>query len=76
MSKQGLAVFNICLFAFGCTESSLLPSGFLSLGPQRLLFVALQASHCGGFSCCGAEALGEQTSEVAARGLRDGGTWA
>ena len=45
LSKQGLAVFNICLFAFGCTGSSLLPSGFLSLGRQRLLFVALQASH-------------------------------
>jgi len=66
-----LAVFNICLLAFGCTGSSLLPSGFLSLGRQQLLFVALQASHCPSFSSCGAEALGEQTAEVAAHG-----TWA
>ena len=27
------------------------------------------ASHCGGFSCCGAWALGTQASVVAARGL-------
>ena len=28
-----------------------------------------QASHCGGFSCCGARALGAQASVVVARGL-------
>ena len=28
-----------------------------------------QASHCGGFSCCGAQALGTQTSAVVAHGL-------
>ena len=27
------------------------------------------ASHCGGFSCCGAQALGVQASVVVARGL-------
>ena len=29
----------------------------------------VRASHCGGFSCCGARALGSRTSEVVARGL-------
>ena len=28
-----------------------------------------RASHCGGFSCCGARALGTWASAVAARGL-------
>ena len=28
-----------------------------------------QASHCGGFSCCGAQALGAQASVVVAHGL-------
>ena len=28
-----------------------------------------QTSHCGGFSCCGAQALGAQASVVVARGL-------
>ena len=29
----------------------------------------MQASHCGGFSCCGAQALGARASAVAACGL-------
>ena len=31
---------------------------------------SVQASHCGGFSCCGAQALGAQASVVVARGSR------
>ena len=34
------------------------------------------ASHCGGFSCCGAWALGTWASVVVARGLSSCGTWA
>ena len=33
------------------------------------LCCGVQASHCGGFSCCGAQALGMQASVVVARGL-------
>ena len=33
-----------------------------------------QASHCGGFSCCGAWTLGAQASVVAARGLSSCGS--
>ena len=33
------------------------------------LLCSVQASHCGGFSCGGARALGTQASVVAARGL-------
>ena len=43
---------------------------FSSCGEQRLLFVAgVWASHCSGFSCCGAQALGVLASVVVARGL-------
>ena len=34
------------------------------------------ASHCSGFSCCGAQALGAWASVVVARGLSSCGSWA
>ena len=34
------------------------------------------ASHCGGFSCCGARALGRWTSVGVVRGLSSCGSWA
>ena len=43
------------LFNFGCTGSSLLRTGFLQL--RRVgatIRCGARASHCGGFSCCGA----------------------
>ena len=36
----------------------------------------VRASHCGGFSCCGAQALGARVSVVAARGVSSCGLWA
>ena len=43
---------------------------FSSCGEQGLLFVAVRwASHCSGFSCCGAWALGVWASVLVARGL-------
>ena len=51
----------IYLFIYGCVGSSLLCAAFSSC--------SMQASHCGGFSCCGAWALGTQASVVVARGL-------
>ena len=35
-----------------------------------------QASHCGGFSCCGARTVGSQASVVVAHGLSSCGSWA
>ena len=58
----------VCMY--GCVESSLLCAGFLYL--QRAgatLRCGVRASHCGGFSCCAARALGAQASVVVARGL-------
>ena len=36
----------------------------------------VRSSHCGGFSFCGAQALGARASVVAARGLSSCGVWA
>ena len=59
---------DMCFFFFfGCVVSSLLHVGFLQL--QRAgttLRCGAQASHCGGFSCCGAWALGARASVVVA----------
>ena len=49
---------------------------FFSCGKQgATLLCSAQASHCGGFSCCGAWALGKWSSVVAACGLSSCGTW-
>ena len=50
---------------------------FPSYGERALLFTAYcsgQASHCGGFSCCGARALGTRASVIVACGLSSCGT--
>ena len=52
----------IYLFIFGCVGSLLLHTGFLQLWQA-------QASHCSGFSCCGARALGAWASVVVVCGL-------
>ena len=55
---------------FGCVGSLLLCAGFLWL--QRAgatLCCGARASHCSGFSCCRARALGARASIVVARGL-------
>ena len=55
--------FLINLFIlFGCIGSLLLHAGFLQLW-------GVGASHCGGFSCCGVQALGMRAPVVVARGL-------
>ena len=58
-------LINLFLAALGlhcCTWA------FSSCGERGLLFIA-RASHCSGFSCCRARALGAQASVVVARGL-------
>ena len=50
---------SIYLFVFGCAGSLLLHGVFSSCGKQGLLSSSHeQASHCSGFSCCRARALG------------------
>ena len=49
----------IYLFIYGCIRSSLLCTGFLYLWwAGATLCCGVRTSHCGGFSCCGALALG------------------
>ena len=55
-------------------ESSSISLSFLKNKFIIYLFIlglrcCAQASHCGGFSCCGAQALGTPASVVVARGL-------
>ena len=70
--------FHICpehffLFSLGgepSTESLLLRVGFLQLqGAGATLRCGVRASHCGGFSYWGAQAVGTRASTVAARGF-------
>ena len=54
---------NLFLFIFGCAGSSLLLS---SSGERGLLSSSgARASHCSGFSCCEAWALGARASVFA-----------
>ena len=62
-----LAALGLCCCAWA----------FSSCGEWGLLFVVVRgASHCGGFSCCGAQALGARASVVVARRLSSCGSWA
>ena len=66
-----LRLLLVCLFVFfGYIVSSLLCMGFLQLRQAGATL------HCGGFSCCGAGALGTRASVVVARGLSSCGSWA
>ena len=66
--------FFLFYFIFGHIGSSLLLAGFLWLWRAgTTLRCGARASHCGGFSCCRARALGPQASVVAACGLRSCG---
>ena len=67
-----LCILFIYLFIinfFGCVGSSLLRTGFLQLRRAGItLRCGERASHCCGFSCCRARALGTWASVVAAQG--------
>ena len=64
-------VFFGCVWVFvaACGLSLVVVSG-------ATLRCGAQASHCGGFSCCGARALGSRASVVVAHGLSSCGSWA
>ena len=58
----------VCALLF-CVGSSLLREDFLSLWQVRaILRCGAWASHCSGFSCCGAQAL-ERSLSVVGNGL-------
>ena len=60
----------ISVFIFGCAGSSVLHRRFSSWGEKELLSrCPEQASPCGGFSRCGARALGHAGSAAAVPGL-------
>ena len=68
-----------------CSRSHPIPPFRQSLSKLKLtqlrragaaLCCGTRASHCGGFSCCGARALGLQASAAVACGLSSCGSWA
>ena len=62
-------LFINLLFIFGCIGSLFLRP-LEGGGGGALLYIAVaRASHCRGFSCCGARALGTRASVVVAPGL-------
>ena len=66
-----------CYYYFGCSRSSFLQVGFpLVAWVGATLRCGARASHCGGFSCCGAQALGARASFVAPHRLSSCGSWA
>ena len=72
--KKNLFIL-LFIFIFGCVGSSLLHVSFLQLQRGRAtLCCDVRASHCGGFCCCGARALGVRASVVVARGLQSAGS--
>ena len=74
--KTFLKIFYFIYLSFGCIGSSLLGL-FSSCGERGLLLVAVCGLLiCGGFSCCGARALGAWASVVVARGLSSCGSLA
>ena len=65
----------IYLFIFGCFWFFVAVCGFLKLRRAgATLRCSVWASHCSGFCCCGARALGARASVVVARGLGSCGT--
>ena len=77
--KCSLFFFFLILFIyfFGCVGSSLLRTDSLELRRAgATLRRGAHASHCSGFSHCGARALGAQASVVVARRLGSCGSWA
>ena len=61
--KLGLNLLILMDFIFGCVGSSLLRRA------GAPVCCGARASHCSGFSCCGAQALGARASVVVAHGL-------
>ena len=71
-----LLIFYLLIYIFsGCVGSSLLRTGFLKLQQAgAALHGGARASHCGAFSCCGAQALGTRASVVVAHRLSSCGS--
>ena len=68
--KKTFKILFIYLFIFGYSGSLLLPELYSSCGEQGLLSsCGVRASHCSGFSRCGAQALGTCASVAEAHGL-------
>ena len=77
-SGHSISVICAYLFYFWLHWVFVAARGLFSSCGERgaTLRCSARASHCGGFSCCGAQALSSQASVVAARGLSSCGSQA
>lgn len=64
-----LVIFFMAVLGLHCC-----PGFFLAIASGGYSSCGVQASHCGGFSCCRAWALGAWASVVVARGLSSYGS--
>ena len=75
MIKAVFFVVFLFIFIFGCLGSSLLRTDFLQLWREgTALHCGARASHCSGFSCCTARALGTWASVAVAQRLSSCGS--
>ena len=65
-----VAVLGLRCYTWAFSSCGVRVGGILTLHRRA------QASHCGGFSCCGARAVGARASVVVALGLSSCGAWA
>ena len=73
--KQAFFFLRFILY-FGCGGSLLLHSHFIQLLQAGIICGSAWASRCGGFACCGAQALGTQASVAGVHRLSSCGRWA
>ena len=74
-STEYLFIYLFIYLNFGCVGSSLQCPGFVLVAARdATLRCGVRASHCDGFSCCRARALGTLASVVVARGLQSAGS--
>ena len=66
--------FKMYIFIFGCAGSLWLYRFSLTVGSRDYSLVVAWASHCSGFSCCQAWALGMWASVLVAHGLSSCGS--
>ena len=77
LGQSSLCTFYLFIIYFWLHWVFVAACGFLWLRRAgATLRCGARASHCSGFSCCRAQALGAQASVVVVRGLSSCGSWA
>ena len=73
---EGFFKFILFIYLWLCQVFVAVCGLSLAVASRATLHCGVQASHCGGLSCCGAWVLGVWASVVAGPGLSSCGSWA